>query len=147
MEVYLLQDVPRVGIAGEIIKVSDGYAHNFLLPRKKAVAITEKNRQFYADRVKKVEHRKEVLESETSMAAEKIKNTEIILKHKVHDSNKLYNAVSAPEIVDALAKESISISKSQVLINKSIKTTGTHKVTIKLSSRLKPTLTVKVVKE
>ncbi len=147
MKVYLTQNVPKVGMAGEIINVSDGYGANYLLPRKLGVQLTPANEAFYKNKVVKVEHRKEAIETETSMTAEKIKATEIKLKCKIHDDGKLYGAVSQHEIVDALQEKGITISKSQVVFDKSIKKTGTHTVTIKLSSRLQPQLTVKVVGE
>lgn len=147
MKVYLTQNVPKVGMAGEIINVSDGYGANFLLPRKLGVKLTPENEAYYKNRVVQVEHRKEVIETETSMVAEKIKGTEIKLKCKVHDDGKLYGAVSQHDIVDALEAKGITISKSQVVFDKSIKKTGLHTVTIKISSRLQPTLQVKVVGE
>lgn len=147
MKVYLTQNVPKVGMAGEIISVSDGYAANFLLPRKLGVKLTPANEAFYKGKVVQVVHRKEAVETETSMVAEKIKATEIKLKCKIHDDGKLYGAVSQHDIVDALETKGITISKSQVVFDKSIKKTGTHTVTIKLSSRLQPQLTVKVVGE
>ncbi len=147
MKVYLTQNVPKVGMAGEIINVSDGYAANFLLPRKLGVKLTPENEAFYKGKLVQVAHRKEVIETETSMLAEKIKATEIKLTCKVHDDGKLYGAISQHEVVDALQAKGIAISKSQVIFDKSIKKTGTHTVTIKISSRLQPQLTVKVVGE
>ena len=81
------------------------------------------------------------------MLAEKINQTTVTIKHKVHDGDKLYSALNPSEIADALTASGISVSKSQVIIDKSIKNVGTHTVTIKLSSRLKPTLTIKVIAE
>lgn len=145
MKVYLLKDVSKIGFAGEIIKVSDGYAKNFLFPRKLGVELTSKNESFYLSKVKNVEHRKEALASETNMFSEKINHLKITLKKKVHDDDRLYAAVNAGDIVDALAAENIKISKNQVKFDKSVKTLGEHKVTIKLSSKLQPQLTLKVV--
>ncbi len=147
MKVYLLKDVEKVGMAGEIVKVSDGYASNFLLPRKAAVQVTPENEQFYQSRIKRIENRKEVLSSQTSMLAEKIKSTTVTIKRKMHDNDKLYGSIAPGEIVDILAEKGISISKSQVQFDKSIKSKGTYEVIIKLSSRLQPHLTLKVVPE
>jgi len=105
------------------------------------------NEQFYQSRIKQVENRKEVVATATSMLAEKIKSTTVILKRKMHDDDKLYGSVAPNEIVDLLADKGISISKNQVQFEKSIKSKGTYEVTIKLSSRLQPQLTVKVVPE
>lgn len=147
MKVFLCKDIERIGLAGEIIKVGDGYARNFLIPRKLAVEITKENEPFYVNRVKKVENRKEVIETQTSMLAEKIKNLKITLKKKAHDDGKLYGAVNATEIVDLLAKKGIVIAKNQVKIDKSIKTKGAFNVTIKLTSRLQPKLSLNIVPE
>jgi large subunit ribosomal protein L9 len=148
MRVYLLKDVPKIGFAGEIIKVSEGYARNFLFPKKFAVLLTEENESFYQTKLKTVVQRKEALASETSMRAEKINNKVITIKRKVHDKERLYNSINPQEIADALALvENVKITKSQVEIPKAIKELGSYPVTIKLSSRLKPTITVKIVAE
>lgn len=145
MKVYLLKDVEKVGFAGEIIKVKDGYAKNFIFPKKLGVQVTAQNSSFYESRVKNVEHRKEALASEQSMLSEKINHLKITLTKKAHDDNKLYAAINAADIVDALAAQNVKVSRNQVKFDKSIKALGEHKVTIKLSSKQQPQLTVKVV--
>ncbi len=147
MKVYLRKDIEKIGLAGEIIKVGDGYGRNFLIPRGLAVEVTKANEPFYQKRAKQVEHRKDVIETKTSMLAERIKSLKLILKRKTHDNGKLYGAVAPTEIVDLLGKEGINISKSQVKIDKSIKSKGTHKVTIKLTSKLKTQVTLVVQPE
>ena len=147
MRVFLLKDVPNVGMAGEIVKVSDGYAANLLFPRKAAVEVTRDNEGSLKARVIERERRKDVVATQTSMLAERIKSTEVVIRRKIHDDNKLYGSVGQTDIVEQLAEKGIKVSKSQVLIDKSIKTRGTHTVTIKLTSRLTPQLTVRVVAE
>jgi large subunit ribosomal protein L9 len=147
MKIFLLKDVEKVGVAGEILKVSDGFAVNFLFPRKLAVQVTPENESSFARRLKVVEHRKEVVASKTSMLAERIKSLTITLKRKMHDGDRLYGAVTPGEIVDSLAEKGVSISKNQVVFDKSIKGKGLHTVIIKLSSTLQPALVVKVVEE
>jgi len=145
MKVYLLKDVEKLGLAGEIVKVKEGYAGNYLIPRKLAIAITPANESFYQGKAVTVEHRKEAVSTKSSMLAEKIKLLQVKLKCKAHDGGKLYGSVSPSDIVDLLAEKGVSISKSQVEFGKSIKSIGTYKVTIKLSSKLKPELALKVV--
>lgn len=148
MKIFLLKDVPQVGMAGEIITVADGYAQNFLLPRKYGVEVTAHNEKGLLSRVRVIEHRKEVVATKTSMLAEKIKGLKPILKAKVHDGGRLYGAVAPHEIVELLAHEGVKISKNQVIFNeKSIKTQGVHPVTIKLSNSLQPVFSLKVVPE
>lgn len=147
MKVFLLKDVEKVGMAGEIITVSDGYGANFLIPRKLALEVTPANESSFKNRVLVTEKRKEVVESKTSMLAERIAHTTVTAKLKVHDGDKLYGAIGVQDIVNLLADKGIVVAKNQVLLDKPIKTTGIHKITIKLSVRLQPQLSLKVVPE
>lgn len=147
MKVFLRENVEKIGMAGEIIKVTDGFARNFLIPRQLGVEITPGNESFYKKQLKSVSDRKEVISSKTSMLAEKVKGLKITIKRKMHDDGKLYGALNASEVVDALSLEGISISKSQVLFGKSIKSKGSYEISLKLTAKLKPTLKVVVVSE
>jgi large subunit ribosomal protein L9 len=147
MKVFLKENIERIGIAGEIIVVKEGYARNFLIPGGLAVAITPSNEAFYKTRVKTVEQRKEVVATQTSMLAEKISHLNITIKRKMHDDGKLYASVGQAEIAQALVKQGVNVSKSQVEIEKSIKEKGVHTVIIKLTSRLQPSLKVTIVSE
>ena len=147
MEVYLRKDIEKIGMAGEIIKVGDGFARNFLLPQGLAIEITSHNKNQYIAKIRNVENRKEVIASQTSMFAEKLNSVSITLKRKMHDDGQLYGSINASEVVDALAQQGISINKSQVEFDKSIKSKGTFKVEIKLTTKLKSIITVTVISE
>ena len=145
MRVYMLKDVENVGMSGQIVKVSDGYAANFLIPRKLAIKVTENNSEFLKQKEKKVDVDKKVLNSKIAMTAEKIRNMHLTIKEKTHDEGKLYGAVGADEVVELLKEKDIAINRKQVEFAKSIRTIGEHKVIIRLSSKLKPELIIKVV--
>lgn len=145
MLVYMLKDVEKIGMAGQVIKVSDGYAKNFLVPRKLALKVEEGNKKFFEQKTKKLNLDAKALGSKVAMVAEKIKNLHLTLKKKAHDEGKLYGAVSADEVVDLLKEKEIAINRKQVEFSKSIRAEGEHKVIIRLSSKLKPELTLKVV--
>ncbi|MBD3273594.1 50S ribosomal protein L9 [Candidatus Dependentiae bacterium] len=147
MNVYLLKDVEKLGMAGTIVKVSDGFAQNFLIPRKLAIKITDKNSSFYTSKIKKAKTTAKVLSSKAAMLAEHIRNLHLTIKEKVHDDGKLYGSVGADEIVALLKEKDISINKKQVEFPKAIRSTGEHKVIIRLSSKLKPEMKLKVVEE
>lgn len=147
MKVFLLKDVERVGMAGQMIKVTDGYATNFLLPRKLALEITPENEKAFLSKIRVVEKHKEVVATKTSMLAEKIKHLELKIKRRLADGDKLYGAISAHDIVELLAAEGVSVAKNQIEFDKSIKTKGLHEFTVKLSSTLKPTCKIKVIAE
>jgi large subunit ribosomal protein L9 len=147
MKVFLLKDVEKIGLSGEILKVRDGFALNFLIPRKLAVEITPENTHLYEHKVREVHHRKQVIESKTSMLAEKIGSLKLLLKRKIHDTGKLYGAIGANEVVDLLSGEGIKVAKNQVIFDKSIKELGSYEITIKLSNTLQPKCTLKIVAE
>lgn len=147
MKVYLKKDVEKVGLAGEIIKVKEGFAINYLIPRGFAMPVTEANANFFKKRERTIENRKEVLSSQTSMLAEKINSMDLVLKKKMHDDGKLYGALSSTDIVEKLAEKGVSVGKNQIIFGKSIKSKGVYEVVIKLSSRLQPKVRVTVVSE
>lgn len=147
MQVFMLKDVEKIGMAGQVVKVADGYASNFLFPNKLAVRVDETNKAFFEKKQIKEKVAQEVLSTKVAMLAERIKGLHLTVKQKVHDDGKLYGSLSADIIVDLLKSKEITINKKQVEFVKSIKNTGEHKVTIRLSSKLKPELTLKVVGE
>lgn len=147
MKVFLLKDVDKVGVAGEVIKTKEGFALNFLVPQKLGVIITADNEANFKNKIKSIENRKEVISSKTSMLAEKIKALKLVIKKKAHDKDKLYGAITNQEVADLLEAEGIKIAKSQVIFEKTIKTIGNHEVVIKLSNQLLPKLSLKVAAE
>lgn len=147
MKVYMLKDVKSVGLAGEVVKVKEGFALNFLVPQKLAIKITSQNEAFYEAKKREVVNREVVISTQTSMLAEKIKALHLVLKRKVHDDGKLYGAVNAIEVVELLAGYGVAVSKSQIEFDKNIKERGTFEITVKLTSKLKPKIGLKVVAE
>lgn len=147
VRVFLLKDVEKLGMAKEIVKVSEGYAQNFLLPRKLATEVTDKNESFFKQRERVVEKRKEVIQGKTSMLAEKIKSLKLTLKRKLHGDGKLYGSVNPTEIADLLATHGVSVAKNQIEVDKAIKSKGSYEVTVKLSTRLQPKVTLNVISE
>lgn len=145
MRVYLLKDVENVGMSGQIIKVSDGYATNFLIPRKIAIKVTEENMAFLSSKIQKVEVEKKVLSSKIAMLAEKIKDIHLVVKKRTHNEGKLYGAIAAEDIIELLKEKGIVVNKKQIDFPKSVRSVGEYKVIVKLSSKLKPELSLKVV--
>jgi large subunit ribosomal protein L9 len=147
MKVFLLKDVEKVGLAGEMIQVADGFGRNLLIARKLAVEVTPENEASFAKRKRLVEKRQEVIETKTSILAERIKSLVLTYKTKVHDEGQLYGSVLEGDIADLLAKNGVSVSKNQIIIDKGIKKIGTYKITVKLSSKLQPVFTLKISAE
>jgi len=144
MKVFLLQDIENVGMAGQIVNVTDGYAANFLFPRKLAQKVVPGSEAFFVQKIKKAEATAQVLSSKIAMLAEHLKTAKISVSKRVHDDGKLYGSISAEEIVDGLKAKGFSVNKKQVVFGKAIRTIGEHGVMIKLSSKLTPEITVVV---
>lgn len=147
MRVFLLKDVEKIGMSGEIIKVKDGFGQNFLIPNKLGIEVTADNEAGFQKRLKVIEKRQEVISTQTSILAEKIKAIKLVLKRKTHDDGRLYGSINPAEIVELLSEKNVSVSKSQIEFGKQIKTTGMYDIIIKLSSKLQPTVKLHVVPE
>jgi len=145
MKVFLLKDIENVGMAGQMVNVTDGFAANYLFPRKLAQKVVPGAEHFFAQKIKKAEIDAQVLSSKIAMLAERLKTATISIKKRVHDDGKLYGSVTAEEVIDGLKAKSISVTKKQIVFGKTIRTIGDHKVTIKLSAKLTPEVTVIVV--
>ncbi len=145
MKVFMLKDVENVGLAGEIVKVAEGFGVNFLVPKKLAVQVTPQNQAHYEKNKREVANRAEAISSKTSMMAEKIKGLQLVLKRKMHNDGKLYGAVTTTEVVELMAAHGIAVSKSQIEFDKNIKEKGSFDFTIKLTSKIKPKATLKVI--
>ncbi len=130
MEVILLERVAKLGQMGEIVKVRDGYARNFLLKRKKALRATAENRAKYDGMKAELEANNLQAKSEASKAAEKIDGLEVVIIRQASESGQLFGSVSVRDIVEALAGEKVTVSRLQVWLDVPIKVIGQKKVTI-----------------
>lgn len=145
MKIYLLKDIDNVGMAGQVIKVADGYATNYILPRKLGIKVTTDNEVFLQEKMVKEHVQEQAIKSKIAMTAERLKNMHLKIKMRVHDDGKLYASVNAENIIELLKEKEITVSKKQVEFEKTIRNLGEHKVTIKLSSKLQPQLTLEVL--
>ncbi|HFB83451.1 50S ribosomal protein L9 [Thermosulfuriphilus ammonigenes] len=145
MEVILREAIPNLGQAGDIVKVADGYARNYLLPKGKAIianrknlAALEKERQII---LAKAERERQKLAS----VAERLEGLVLTIAQRVAEENRLYGSVSAQEIVNALKEHGIEISRRQVMLREPIKHLGEFEVPIKLGGATMANIKVVVV--
>jgi large subunit ribosomal protein L9 len=146
MEVILLERVAKLGQMGEIVKVRDGFARNFLLKRKKALRATAENRAKYEGMKAELEANNLQAKSEASKAAEKIDGIEIVIIRQASESGQLFGSVSVRDIVEALAGEKITVARPQVWLDAPIKTIGRKKVTIAVHPEVEATISVTVAR-
>ena len=133
MIVILLKDVKAVGKAGEVVKVSDGYARNLLLPKGLATEATEGNvRSLEKQKAIKEEHRQEEL-AEAKAQAAKIAELKVVIKTKSGEGGKLFGSITSKDIADALAQQhKITIDKRKFVLDAPIKHTGDFELEIKI---------------
>ena len=146
-EVILMEDVPGLGYTGDLVRVSPGYARNYLLPRNLAASATDATRKRVEKRKIEADARR-VKDREAALAvAERIKSLTLALKVKAGSEGKLFGSVTALDIVGALKTQGVSVEKQQVIIGEAIKSVGEHKVTVKLLQDLSAELKVQVSPE
>jgi len=147
MKVILAKDVTKLGEAGSIVKVADGYARNFLLPKKLAVPATKSNLSKVEVIKKAAEAEKLALESKYHELIQKLGEVELVFVRKADENEHLFGSVSESDITKALEEKDIEVHKSFVTMEKHIKEIGSFDVEINFTSNIKTTLKVTVNKE
>ncbi len=147
MLVILLQDLYKHGVAGEVVKVANGFARNYLIPRKMAVQATPSAmRQTEAVR-KNVEARKAQYNNMLNDLARQIDNKELIFGRRAASTGKLFGSVTTQEIADELDRQTgVDINRRRIS-QQSLREVGTHQVPVRLGTELAPTLTITIVPE
>ena len=133
MKVILTQDVKGQGKKDQIIEVSDGYARNFLLPRKLAVIADAKAMNEAKNKEASKKHKIEVEKEEARKIAKQLESITVKIVESAGNDNRLYGAVTSKDIAEKLAKDhKITIDKKKIVMSEPIKTFGTYKVEVKL---------------
>ncbi|HTI40299.1 MAG TPA: 50S ribosomal protein L9 [Vicinamibacterales bacterium] len=147
MEVILRDHVEKLGKRGEIVKVSDGYARNYLLPRKLALPATEGNRK-HVERERKIMETREAEEkSQAEAVATRLSAVDITIARRVGETEQLYGSVTASDITEFLKAKGFEIDRRKLILPEPIKSIGQHDVPLKLHREVTVPLRVKVVKE
>lgn len=147
MEVILRKDIPKLGKAGDIVKVKDGYARNYLIPKGLAILANQKNIRALENQRKiilaKAERERKKLES----LAEKLEGISVTVYRKIIEEDRIFGSVSSIDIVNILKEQGIEVDKNQVILDEPIKKLGTFEVPIKLSSDKVVNIKVEVLEE
>ncbi len=132
MQVILLERIGRLGQMGDVVRVRDGYARNFLLPQGKALRATEDNRkQFETQRVH-LEARNLELKKEAEVVAERLEGKIFVAIRQAGDTGQLYGSVSTRDISEVITEGGFSIDRRQVLLDRPIKALGLHQIRLQL---------------
>jgi len=146
MEVILLERVVKLGQMGEVVRVKDGYARNFLLPQGKALRATKDNRAKFETMKTQLEARNLELKSDADKVGGKLNGQSFIVIRQASETGQLYGSVSPRDIVGILIAGGFSVSRGQISLNTPIKTIGLHKVPVALHPEIEVTITLNVAR-
>ncbi len=132
MNIILLEKIKKLGNIGDEVTVKSGYARNFLVPNNKALYATPENRKYFEEKKTEIKSQNETLIKKAKEKLKKLSEQEVILIRAASDTGQLFGSVSTKDIVNSLAEKNISILKSEIDLNKSIKYLTFEKVTINL---------------
>ena len=145
IEVILKEHVEHLGRRGEIVKVADGYARNYLFPRKLALAVTAENkRQIERERVKADAREAEEIQAAQAIAT-RLEAVEVSIARRVGENETLYGSVTSGDIADALAAHSLEIDRRKIQLADPLKTLGEHTVPVKVHREVTVDLKVRIV--
>jgi len=148
MKVILLQDIKSVGKKGQVIDASDGYARNFLLPKKMAVIADAANMNALKTKQEANKYKKDMSMAAANELKEKMKDFELIFKIKAGYNGKIFGSVTSKDIADELNKKYfVEVDKKKVMLDDAIKNLGVYNVEIKLFEGISGVLKVNVVGE
>jgi len=147
MKVILTETIESVGGIGDEVNVAKGYARNYLIPQKKAIVATSKNRKVFELRRVQLEQQLAKEQVKAEAMAERIRGVVCTIAGKVSEEDRLYGSVSTRDIAEQLKAQGFDVDKGIIMLSEPIKTLGSYIVPIRLYSDVTPEITVKVVPE
>ena len=147
MQVILLEDIPSLGKAGDLVKVSDGYGRNYLISKKKAILATEKSLKVLEHQKLQVQHRMGKVKKDSASLAKQIESLSCTFLKSVGESGKLFGSITSMDIESYLKENGIDVDRKKIQLEEPIKNLGMFTVPIKLHPEVTANLRVWVVQE
>jgi large subunit ribosomal protein L9 len=147
MEVILKEDIVNLGKIGEVVRVRDGYARNYLLPRGLVLLANKKNLKTYEHHKKIVADQKQKFLRQAQSAAEQLSAVSLVIPMKVGEEGRLFGSVTNIQIEKALKAKGLDVDRRKIHLTEPIKTAGDHEVAVRLSADLTVPLKVSVVSD
>jgi large subunit ribosomal protein L9 len=144
VEVILLERVEKLGQMGQVVKVRPGFARNFLLPQKKALRATKENLAFFETQRAQLEAQNLARKGDAEHVAQKLDGVAVVVIRQAGESGQLYGSVTARDIADAVTAAGFTVGRSQVVLDKAIKTLGLYKQRVVLHPEVSVHVTVNV---
>jgi large subunit ribosomal protein L9 len=146
MQVILLERVEKLGQMGDEVRVRDGFARNFLLPKKKALRATKANREYFQGQKAHLEANNLKLKGEAEKAGQKLDGQKFVLIRQAGDRGQLYGSVSPRDVADAMEKAGFKVDRHQVHISQAIKAIGLFTIPVILHPEVKVNVTINVAR-
>jgi large subunit ribosomal protein L9 len=146
MEVILLERIAKLGQMGDVVKVRDGYARNFLLPNAKALRATKANKERFETERVQLEARNLELRKEAEAVAKRVNGQSFVIIRQAGETGQLYGSVSARDLSETATAAGYSIARSQFVLNTPIKTIGLHGVVVQLHPEVDAKVTINVAR-
>jgi len=146
MQVILLERVEKLGQMGDEVKVKDGFGRNYLLPQKKALRATKANREYFQTQKAQLEAQNLKLKSEAEKIGKKLEGQTFALLRQAGDRGQLYGSVSPRDIADVITAGGFTVSRTQVPLDKAIKTIGLFPLIVVLHPEVRVTVTINVAR-
>jgi large subunit ribosomal protein L9 len=146
MKVILLERVERLGAIGDVVSVKDGFARNFLLPRSKALRASNTNLKVFEAQRASIEARNAEARAAAEKAGAKLDGETYVMIRSAGESGQLYGSVSGRDVADAIMSEGGKIDRSQVVLDKPIKTLGVHEVKVRLHAEVAVTVKINIAR-
>jgi large subunit ribosomal protein L9 len=148
MQVILKKDIDKLGYKDEVVKVKDGYARNYLLPRDLALIATDSTKKILAENLKQRAHKETKIKDEALAIAAKLKDVSIKVGAKAGENGKIFGSVNTIQVADALKKLGFDFERKNILIkNEPIKVLGSYEAVIKIHKEISETIKFDVVEE
>jgi len=147
MEVILRTDVPKLGKAGDIVKVKDGFARNYLLPKGLAIPANQKTIKALENQRKIILAKAERERKKAQSLAEKLTGLTLTFYRKIIEGERIYGSISAQDIVKALEEKGLNLERRFVLLDEPIKQLGTYEIPIRLGPGLEVKIKLEVIEE
>ncbi len=147
MEIILNESIPSLGRAGDIVKVADGYARNYLLPKGKAILADKKNKALMERRINAILARAAKQREEFEALANRLEAMDIEIPVRVGEEGKLYGSVTSMDIARAVQENGYEIDRKKIQLSEAIKAVGEYEVPVRLAPEVTAILKVRVVPE
>lgn len=146
MDVILLERIARLGQMGDVVRVKDGYARNFLLPKGKALRANDANKVYFTTRRSQLEARNLELKGEAEKIAAKLDGKPFVIIRSAGETGQLYGSASTRDIADAITAEGFNVARNQVELNHPIKTIGLHTLAINLHPEVEVLVVINIAR-